>query len=847
MTKNIEGLNYDSKLSVDDLTFQADTVERELLDRTRIVFGGESLSLPRFGVIDAVDPRTVTESEITRALIVYTSTTNALQINVAPGVAVTPNGAIVRNTALIENMDLAQTNANDINIVYIENTIVDGGPIRKTRFNTDQATRRVLDDTVIRVALLADFNNAVVFTPSRIGNIVVLAVITVVATTSGNEIQIDYNSLTYDFNRPWYSPVDIEHRMAIGAGTPTTSNIHGLTFGDLVSGSDTIFDQMLQTGGVLSRDDALKGVPGTLCTETITAARILTDASGTITAAGRFGGAGANYIVLAKYPVQVSAFYQSSHKGRAIAWELIPGTRIVILPGPETFTTDSTIRYNEVFALEPPAQVISNNITFGQPSTVTNELIITGGQELTEMIDPTIDFDGSGPYPVVYTVYAKSDGTLLRAPEPIQTSILLEDIGTVATTMTANFTGPAKLRVGLADANAVGTMSITIQLTGTNESNVNTVEDITFSGATWVSPTIPGSEVDNQFVTTTNQFLTLTEIQVINRTDDGPNSLVQFWSEIETETTLDVNRMARAALVYWDGMAISKILDVRDVSKSIPAPENRFAGAATFTGSGGTAPSLIAVDDFKFPQFRDSTDGTQLEIAATFSITVNDYTTIQAGDSILFPTGKTIVAIVAGAPTRTIGEYLAGTSTQATRDDMVLTINNAIFDSGFTAVGNATVSGQADCSANTLGARGNGAVSEPIEGDISAITLSGDAVGGIDGFGESFNTRFNDCINTNLPSVSTYEVYDVRGRYLSVPIPINTKTDVKVILHGVPAPQTNLQVRARYALGSSEVWVPWEVITGDGTVFDITQSPAMSKIQLEFFGKVCGFSLYEMP
>jgi len=847
MTKNIEGLNYDSKLSVDDLSFQGDTVERELLDRTRIVFGAESLTVPRFGVIDAVDPRTVTESEITRSLIVYTSTTNALQINIAPGTAVTPNGAIVRNPALLENLDLAQTNANDINIVFIENTIVDGGPIRKTRFNTDQATRRLLDDTVIRVALLANFNNATTFPPIRLANIVVLAVVVVVSTTSGNEIQIDYTNLTYDFNRPWYSPVDIEHRMMIGAGTPTSSNIHGITFGDLVSGSLTIFDQMLQTGGVLARDDALKGIPGTTCVETITAARILTDTAGTVTAKGRFGGAGATYIVLSKYPVHISAFYQSSHKGRAIAWEHIPGTRIVILPAPETFTVDSIVKYNEVFALEPPSQVVSNNITFGQPQSITSELIITGGQQLTTMVDPSIDFDGSGSFPVVYTVYAKADGTLLRAPQPIQTSIVLEDIGITATTITANFTGPAKLRIGLANANAGSTMSITIQLTGTDDGGNVIIEDITFSGTTWVQPTIPGSESASQFVYTTNLYLTLTEIQVINRTADGPGSLVQFWSEIETETTLVANRMARAALVYWDGMAISKIMDARDIHKNIPPPVNRFEAGASFAGTGGTLPSLIATDDFVCPQLRDSTDDSQVAIAATFTITVNDYTTIQAGDSILFPTAKTIVAIVAGAPTRSIGEYLAGTSTLATRDDMVLTINDVTFDSGFTALGNITLPGELTCSANTLGARGNGPVSEPIEGDISAISISGDAVGGIDAFGESFNTRFNDCIDTSLPSIGTYDVTAIRGRYLSVPVPIDSKLSVRVILHGVPAPQTNIQVRARYALGSSEVWVPWEVLTGDGTVFTTTQASVITKIQFEFFGKVCGFSLYEMP
>lgn len=847
MTKNIEGLNYDSKLSVDDLAFQADTVERELLDRTRIVFGAESLADPRYGVVDLVDPKTVTESEITRSLIVYSSTTNPLQINVASGTAVTPNGAIVRNPALIENMDLAQTNANDINIVFIENTIIDGPPVRKTRFNTSQETRRILDSTVVRVTLLDDFINPVTFPPARLENVVAIAVITVVETTSGNEAQIDYTNVAYTFNRPWYSPVDIEHRSVLGSGTVTDSNAHGMAFGDLTSGSLTIFDQMLQTGAVLARDDALKGIPGTVCTETLTPARILTDTAGTVTADARYGGVGAKYVVLSKYPVAVTSFYSAAHKGRAIAWEHIPGTRYVVLPGPETFSTDAVIRYNEVFALEPPAQVVSNNITFGQPETLTSELITTEGQQLTSMLNPSIDFDGSGAYPLVYTVYAKADGNLIRGPEPIQTSILLEDIGTTPTAITATFTGPSLLRVGLANANSVTTMAITIQLTGLDEGGNQVVEDISFSGTTWVSPTVPGSEVAAQFVYTTNLYTELREIQVITRTDDGPNSLVQFWSNIESETTLSVNTMARAALVDWDGMAISKITDVRDVYKSIPPRENKYEGAASVTGVGGVLPSLIAVDDFRCPQYRDSATGSQVALAATFTITINDYTTIQAGDSILFPTGKTIVAILTGSPNRAIGEYLAGTSTEGTRDDMVLTINDVTFASGFTGVGDGTNAGLITCSANTLGAQGNGPVSEPIEGDLSAISISGDAVGGIDQFGQSFHTRFQDCINTLLPDVGTYDVSGIRGRYLTVPFPIDSKLSLRVILHGVPAPQTNIQLRARYALDSSEVWVPWEVITGSGAVFDITQTDVITKVQLEIFGQCCGFSLYEMP
>lgn len=846
MATNIEGLNYDSNLSVDDLSFSSDVVERELLDRLRLTMGADALAQPLAGIVDAIDPRNLTSDETSRPLIVYPSANNPLQVNISVGTAVTPNGAIVRNTTLIEDFNLARTTANDINIVFIENDIIDSEPIRITRYNTSQPTRRTQATDKIRTVLLSDFISATVFPPERLGNLIVLAVVTVVETTTGTEIQIDYTSASYTFNRPWFSAVDIFHRTKIGSGTPSDTNPHGTTFGDLVTGSLTIFDQMLQTGGVLSRDDELKGSPGTFCLETITPSRILTDTGGNITAAGRYGGVGARYIVLARFPVSIRAFYESTHKGRAIAWEHIPGTRIVILPIVENFTVDAVIQYNEVFALEPPAAIVSNVLTFNQPDATKNEIIISGGLQLTSLVDPNIDFDGSGRFPQNFTVYANSDGTLLRSPQPIQTSLLLEDLGTAVTPITSTFFGPAKLKIGLADANPVSTMVVTLRLTGRDVSNNSLTEDITFVGTSWVMPTIPGIENSNQFIKTTNTFASLTEIQVITRTDDGPNSVIQIWADLETETTVDLNRLARAATVLWDGMALSDLKDARDIHKNIPQPENRYFGAAQLTGTGGTAPSLIAVEDFKCPTYRDSTKGSQAAVPATFDINIADYSLIQAGDSILFPTGKTLVAIVSGSPTRAIGEYLASTSNTATRDDMVLTINDGTFDSGFTAIGNTTITNQVNCTANTLGAQGNGPVSEPVQGDLTAITLSGNAVGGIDQFGESFDSRYDDCINTILPAGGTYDVSSIRGRYLSVPIPIDSKLSVRVIVHGVKPPQSNVQLRARVATGASEVWLPWEVISGDGSVFDITKAAVITKIQIEIFGYACGFSMYEL-
>ena len=503
MAKNLPGLNYDSRLNIDDLAFQSDETEKAILDRTTIAFGYRALSQPKYGIIDSIDPKNIVSEETSRPLLVYASVINPININITTGSAVTSNGSIVINPTLIEDFSLARTVINDINVVFIENEIIDAPPKRKTRYNVDQYTRRIQNPTVIKVALLTDYQNTILFPPTRKNNIIVIAIVTVVQNTSklGLELQFDYTDSSYQFNRPWYSPVDIEHRSKLGSGTPTDKNIHGLAFNDLSSGNLTLYDQLLNIGSIQARDDLLKGIPGTPCYETIEASRILIDRLGILTSSSRFGGIGAQYIQLANYPVFITSFYLESHKSIDIAWDHIPGTKLIVLPNPKTFTSTAIINYNRVYSVEPPSQIFSNNLTFGQPD-VTKEQILTEGLAITSLTNQFIDFDGSGPVPRNYILYLIGNGTLLKTPQPIQTPYLLDDLGTMITTIAATFYGPAKISIGLAGATAVSSMSIVIRLTGRDIDDNAIVEDITFLGTTWEST--PHLENSNQYILSTN-------------------------------------------------------------------------------------------------------------------------------------------------------------------------------------------------------------------------------------------------------------------------------------------------------------------------------------------------------
>lgn len=842
----IPGLNYDSKLSVDDLSFMDEQFEIAILDRFKAVFGSDSLVYPEYGVIDAMDPKNLVGTETTRPLIVYASSSNPLNVDIAAGSAICPNGAIVRNLTLVEDFELARTSANDIVVVFLENEIVDSKPIRITRYNVSQPVRRTQSTAIVRSVLLNDYNNAVTFTPKRKAGLVVIAVVVVASTVIGLELQIDYSASTYIFNRPWFSTVDVKHRSKLGSGSATDRNPHGTSFNDLVSGSLTLYDQFLKHGIIIAKDNDIKGTPGKLCSESVTTSRVLTDTGGAITAGSRFGGVGAKYVVLASYPVGVTSFYLSSHKGRAVAFDLIPGTRIIVLPAPEALTGTATIQYNQVFAGMPPASLLSNTLTFTQPNS-TNELVISGGLSLSVFNNPAIDFDGSGPVPRNYRIYLKGDGTILRSPQLIQTTTRLDDIGVILTPISFSIFGPAKLSIGLADANPAVTMSVVIRLYGKDAQGTAIQEDVTFSGATWTNVTLPGTETLTQFKKTSQTFYSITNIQVQSRTDDGPNSKVILWAELETEITSGLNKLALLATLSWDGTAIRDLKDVRQIVTDLPALSHRFRSAAEMVGLGGTVKEIVLSEDFHNARYRDSTKDTQAPVQATFSIFIGDFTLIQAGDQVLFPTSILITAVTSGVPNRTIGEYLASSSDSDTRDDMVLTINNVPLNSGITALADDSDNKKLNCTVVQTGARGNGSVTEPIQANPTAITLGGNAVGGIDGFGETHTPRHQPFILSSIPSPSTYEVYTVRERYLSIPIPISaSKKNITVIVHEVDVPRAGgVQVRMRVASSSDPTWLPWEVLTADGAVFSLSKTYNISKVQIEIFGKCSGFSLYE--
>jgi hypothetical protein len=335
----------------------------------------------------------------------------------------------------------------------------------------------------------------------------------------------------------------------------------------------------------------------------------------------------------------------------------------------------------------------------------------------------------------------------------------------------------------------------------------------------------------------------LIEFQVLNRQDDGPASKVILYAEYETNITPALSRLAKLATIKWDGTTLTSLMDARKILTAGVEPQNRFWAAASFDGTGGTQKVHVLSEDFKKPRFHKITTGSSAATSATFSISVNDYTQIVSGDSITV-NSKTLFAITAGVPNRALGQFLAKTSANATRDELISTINYGAFASGLTATVDTSANGKLICTQNTSGARGNVDVTTSIA-NPGSIGVSPQVLGGIDEFRESFIPKHQENVNSAIPSISVYEVESIRDRYLSVAIPIGGRNRITVVLHGMKLPNTGAQLRMRIASNSSSEWGVWTYIPLVGSIGSITSTTPISKVQLEVFGLAQGYSLFE--
>ena len=867
----IPSINYTAAFSNDDYVFYRDTIESELLTRMLLSMGlGNSLS---FGIVDTAKPSNIDSSQVSRPLVVTQNQGSPLKVDAHGGWVVFESGTWMQVSSTQE-IAMADSTVGVTNFVIAEYAIVDGGQNRKTVYNTDAWTLGVRSNSIyanpdvsspqIKTITLDQWNDTTVFTVERKKNIIVLASVAVVNSTTLN---IDMSTTSYSFIRPWFSIQDTIHRSMIGTGIVTDTNPHGISFTDLTSAVYTLYQQVLSTGMVFARDVDTRGIAGYRCTQVFSQAEIKIDPTGDITGDSNIGGYGTRYVEISGYPTAIGNVYHGNSPAKAMGADLIRGTNVVVLAAQELLPEPTDNIYVEFFrasALEPPTDVASNLMSFG--ALQSNEFIASGGIVFTSITNPTYSIDLSGPFARKYRIVLDGAGVLTRTPQILFSSQTLNSVGTSLVPIATTMAGPARIKIGLTRANAVSGMEIKITLTGQDNLGNTIYETLTFNNTNWVDNPVPSNFEDaRQFQTTSQIFGVVNFLQVTGRTNDGTNSVIQMWAELRTQTDTNYNDYCPIAEVLWNGQAIGSIKDVRPINHKLETPERTriidnvaesIIGSTIFLNeiipAINQTSEIIFAEDFNKPRYLSTSLGYFSAIPAYGVISIEDLSGIRPNDSVTIKAGKSIVALGSNANAN-LGQWnIDYGSLETTAGNIISAINNATFNSGSIATQGAATNNIKLTRNDIFDARGNTNMIIAVASIPGSMSVSG-FEDGVDAYGEVFLDRFIDGINSAIvPAGSIYDTYLFNNSYRSRAVPIpndltSTAQKFLVMIHGVGGKLSTNAVRIKGAYTSSYNWLPPILMTQTTyakNCFVATFSAPVYKIQVELFAKATGMTVY---
>lgn len=295
---------YPAPATFDLLQYGQDVLIDEILKRTALMMGTFDSSISAYGIVDASDPRTAITGG-TRPFSVNVDTTLPNTVNVIGGTAVFKSGEIIVIDETISQLSLADNTPNVRNIIYLEFDEEEMEPVL-TRHNVLTNSKVDFLSTAADYVKVLTKDDYDALDPTAKDLTIPLAMVTVqtIAAVGGGtttRLSVDMSRTSFASNRPWFSVADAEHRSHLGTGAVTSVNVHGLSINDLSAAGDLTFLQVaLDHGMIVSKDQGLAGVPGTICTETIPAAAVYNDTTGLVT-----GITNARYFRLSRVPTQV--------------------------------------------------------------------------------------------------------------------------------------------------------------------------------------------------------------------------------------------------------------------------------------------------------------------------------------------------------------------------------------------------------------------------------------------------------------------------------------------------------------------------------------------------------------
>ena len=583
----LPGLNYETPVTITDLGYLESVYTDEFVRRQLATAGSYLSDGPEFGILSDIDPVNASTSN---PFFIEKNATDGMKIDVQPGIALAENGMLIILNAAIAALEMVNQEIGQQNVVFVEYlTVQDEDTIVKTRFNTSEARRlvRSVDNSTdpseprtLQVVSIEDWNNNVLFPPDRRKNVVPIALVTIVSKTTSpfKEVNVDLSRTSLTANRPWFSAVDIAHRSQKGTGSSSVP--HNLGLNDLAQGDMTLYDQLLNHGMVIGRDQDMPGSPGGLCFEIVTPSRVITDTTGDVT-----GTVSQKYVELVRYPIRLLGAYSISNQANDIAVELLPHTNILIVHPNEAIPSQGfRVQYTTVDAGEPLTDSLINDEIHFRQAISARELIISGGKGYTEVnpkftdtfnnVRGKISLGTAAAIPKRYRVLLDGDGQLLFTPQHILCATKLDDIGlNTVFTFTTPLLGAARLRVGIFNATLSVPTSVVFRLTGTDQQGQTIFEDLTFNFANYQLPVVGNCEENSlNFQITGAVFSSATSLQILSRVSDGPNTAVCVYGDLDPMQTDAIRDACALVEVMWNGEGVCRIRDIRPVSSRLEIP-----------------------------------------------------------------------------------------------------------------------------------------------------------------------------------------------------------------------------------------------------------------------------------
>jgi hypothetical protein len=596
-------LNCDfSVLSADNLNQHLTFLKNSLRLRTQLIAGNG------YGIVDSEDPTVLISNEVKSLWPTFASTSYSV-VDVSAGIAVTPNGDVIELTEST-SVTVAGLTDNVESVILLQYKETDSTTLG---YSTDGVSVPIGQNAtaVLTSITKLEYLDPSVTTDDTIANSVVLGVV----QWSNTDVPVLYTTQTsgYTWNRPWFSANDIEHRNQIGTGEVTSTNPHGTSVSDLSAGSGLhVYDHLTSSGMILSRDNSVPGIPGSLCYDTFGSSTIIQDNTSTKTAGSWFSGFGVYYVELSLYPNTVHKAVDGN--GDEIALDWIRGTKICVLVT-DVVVTSLTVHYTATPSMAI-ASVNQNTISFKQ--MVSPDIGIAEGQAVTTLLIPTVPLRKYSLVPREITFKLSAAGQVFADPNVILASRGVAAFTGASITLNATMPVPGVVGVGLMGLPSLTSSACAFTISGLDQDGNTITDTLYFDNTNWIDAgAVPvTSEAPQQVQYTTNVYAFVTSITIPG---SGSYAAVDVGSAnfiVLTRADYANAKTARLASGFWDGTAL---VNLRDTRRIFPVVKDGFYGYNSLQQAAeiipgvnnvlnlGNRAQLIVAEDFSQPMYLDAT------------------------------------------------------------------------------------------------------------------------------------------------------------------------------------------------------------------------------------------------